>query len=406
MTEPWLEAPTTRSLNRPTRDRPTWIAYVQLAFWAWFLYGFGATQALLRDEQGTTRSVASLHGTAMAIGGLLGALLTARAVARWGRGVVMRASAIGAIAALLIYTWPGAAPPLSMAGAALASFFGTFLLITVNAFLLDYQGPAGPAALTEANALAAFAGIVGPVAIGIGAATVFGWRAGVWVVVIALIAVEIWRGRHVAVFGTKGLAQHEAEGGRFGTPVYWSLGVIMCFLAAEFSLTFWGADLLRERSGFGAAAAAASLASVTSGMLVGRLGGARLAERLPTESVLKGSIVVAMASFVLAWAFTWWPIVLFGLFLTGVGIGVHWPLGVARVVRASGGMTDRASAAASIAGSVSMAIAPFALGALSDTIGFHLAFLLVPLFLAVALVLMVLRPVPDVSVRADAALRP
>ena len=397
MTEAWLEGGRAGTLNRPDRDRPTWIAYVQLAFWAWFLYGFGATQALLRDEQGTSRSVASLHGTALAIGGLLGALLTARAVARWGRGVVMRASAIGAISAVLIYTWPGAAPPVSMLGAALASFFGTFLLITINAFLLDYQGLAGPAALTEANALAAFAGIVGPIAIGIGAATVLGWRAGVWVVVITLIAVEVWRGRHVGVFGSRGLAQHEAEGGRFGTPVYWSLGVIMCFLAAEFSLTFWGADLLRERSGFGAAAAAASLASITSGMLVGRLGGARLAERMPTESVLKGSIVVALASFILAWGFTWWPIVLLGLFLTGVGIGVHWPLGVARVVRASGGMTDRASAAASIAGSIAMAIAPFALGTLSDTIGFHLAFLLVPLFLAAALAILVLRPVPDAS---------
>ena len=133
-------------------------------------------------------------------------------------------------------------------------------------------------------------------------------------------------------------------------------------------------------------------------MLVGRLGGARLTERMPTETVLKGSIVLALGAFVLAWAFTWWPIVLLGLFLTGMGIGVHWPLGVARVVRASGGMTDRASAASSIAGSASMAIAPFALGTLSDTIGFHLAFLLVPVFLVVALALMLIRPVPDVDV--------
>lgn len=395
MTEPWLESPEVRPPVRPHRDRPTWIAYVQLAFWAWFLYAFGATQALLRDEQGTSRSVASLHGTALAIGGLVGALLTAKAIARWGRGVVMRVAALGATASLLVYTWPGALPPVSMLGAALCSFFGTFLLISINAFLLDYQGPAGPSALTEANALASFAGLLGPLAIGIGAATVLGWRWGVWIVVIALLLVEVWRGRHVAVFGTRGLARHEAEGGRFKAPVYWSLGVIMFFLGTEFSLTFWGADLLRERCGFGAAAAAASLATITGGMLIGRLWGARLAERLPTDTVLRGSIVVALVAFVLAWGFTWWPVVLTGLFLTGVGIGVHWPLGVARVVRASGGMTDRASAAASIAGSVSMAIAPILLGALSDAIGFHLAFLLVPVFLGGALVILIVRPVPD-----------
>ena len=399
MTEPWLEGPAAPPATRPRRDRPTWIAYVQLAFWAWFLYAFGATQALLRDEQGTTRSIAALHGTALAIGGLVGALLTAPAVARWGRGVIMRASALAAIASILVYTWPGAAPPVSMAGAALASFFGTFLLITINAFLLDYQGPAGPAALTEANALASFAGLVGPLAVGIGAATVLGWRWGMWIVVIALIGVELWRGRHVAVFGTKGLARHEAEGGRFGAPVYWSLGAIMCFLGAEFCLTFWGADLLRERCGFGPAAAAASLASITGGMLVGRWYGARLAQHLPTERLLRYSVVFALVSFVLAWGFTFWPVVLLGLFLTGIGIGVHWPLGVARVVRASGGMTDRASAAASIAGSIAIAIAPFALGVLSDTVGFHVAFLLVPAFLVGALVILVVRPVPDVPVR-------
>jgi predicted MFS family arabinose efflux permease len=401
VTEPWLEGSPTPTAVRPTRparpdrDRPTWIAYVQLAFWAWFLYAFGATQALLRDEQGTTRSMASLHGTALALGGLVGALLTARTVARWGRGSAMRVAGLAAVVSILVYTWPGAPPTVTMAGAALCAFFGTSLLITINAFLLDYQGRAGPASLTEANALASFMGLVGPLAIGLGAATVLGWRWGVWIVVIALVVVEVWRGRQVAVFGTRGLAQHEAEGGRFRAPVYWSLGIIMCFLGAEFSLTFWGADLLRERCGFGAAAAAASIASITGGMLIGRLWGSRLAQRMSTERLLKGSIVVALLAFVLAWSFTLWPVVLLGLLLTGIGIGVHWPLGVARVVRSSGGMNDRASAAASIAGSISMAIAPFALGTLSDTIGFHVAFLLVPAFLAVALVILVMRPVAD-----------
>ncbi len=397
MTEPWIEAPTdVVSTTRPVHDRPTSIAYVQLAFWAWFLYAFGATQALLRDEQGTSRSVASLHGTTLAIGGLIAAILTSRAVARWGRGIVMRGSAICAIASVLVFTWPGAPPAVTMTGAALASFFGTFLLITITAFLLDYQGPAGPPALTEANALASVAGIAAPLAVGIGAATVLGWRWGVWVAVIALVVVEFWRGRHVAVFGTRGLAAHEAEGGRFGRRVYWSLTLIMCFLGAEFCLTFWGADLLRERCGFGPAAAAASLMAVISGMLIGRLGGARLAERIPTERLLKGSVIFAIASFAIAWSFTLWPIVLLGMMLTGIGIGIHWPLGVARAVRASGGMTDRASAGASMAGSIAIGIAPFALGVLSDTVGFHVAFLLVPVLLAAGLVILVVRPEPDV----------
>jgi predicted MFS family arabinose efflux permease len=397
VTEPWLDGPKVARPNAPERDRPTWIAYVQLAFWAWFLYAFGATQALLRDEQGTTRSVAALHGTTLAIGGLIGALLTARVIDRWGRGLVMRVSALASAASVLLYTTPSGTLPVTLAGAGLACFFGTFLLISINAFLLDYQGSAGPASLTEANALASFAGLIGPLAVGIGAATVLGWRAGLWVVVVALVAVEFWRGRHIAVFGTRGLAAHEDAPGRLPRRVLWSLATIMCFLGAEFCLTFWGADLLRERCGFGPAAAAASLGTITGGMLIGRLWGSRLAQRMPTESLLKASILFALAAFALAWSFTLWPIVLLGLLLTGVGIGVHWPLGVARVVRSSGGMTDRASASASIAGSIAIGIAPIALGVLSDTVGFHVAFLLVPVLLLVALGLLVIRPVADVA---------
>jgi predicted MFS family arabinose efflux permease len=382
--------------GRPIRDRPTWIAYVQLSFYAWFLYAFGATQALLRDEQGTTRSVAALHGTTLAIGGLIGALACARMIDRWGRGRVLRVTGIGAATGILVYTAPGGLP-VTLFGAGLTSLFGTALLISVNAFILDYQGLAGPASLTEGNALASFAGLLGPLAIGLGVATVLGWRVGMWIVVAGLLAVEVWRGRDVRVFGARRPTHHERDTTPIPRQVIWSLAVIVCFLSAEFSLTFWGADLLRERCGFGPAAAAASLASVTGGMLVGRLIGARLAQLMPTESLLRLSILLAIGSFAIAWTFTQWPLVIAGLFLTGVGIAVHWPLGVSRVVRASGGLTDRASAAASVAASVAGGLAPFALGVLSDTAGFHTAFLLVPVFLGTALVILVIRPVPDVA---------
>jgi predicted MFS family arabinose efflux permease len=379
--------------GRPRRDHATLVTYVQLAFWAWFLYAFGATQALLRDEQGTSRAVASLHGTAMALGGLVGALLAARVIARWGRGAVLRASGLAVAGLVVLYTAPGAPFAVTILGIALVSLAGTMLMISINAFILDHQGSGGPAALTEANALASLAGLLAPLAVGLGAAGVLGWRAGVWVMVIGLVGVELWRGRRLTVYGTRGLARQEATGGPFGAPVYWSLAILMCFLAAEFCMTYWGADLLRERCGFGPAAAAASLAAITGGMLVGRVGGARLAEHVPAERLLGGSIALSLAGFALAWAFAWWPVVLTGLFATGIGLSVQWPLGVARIVRASGHLTDRASAAASVAGNIAMALAPFALGLLSDTVGFHQAFLLVPGFLVVAWVVLWRRPV-------------
>ena len=385
------------TINRPVHDRPTWVAYIQLAFFSWYTYGLGATMALLRDEQGTSRWLSSLHLTAAAIGGIIGGLLAARAIDRWGRGVVLRASTLLMAAGLLVYTSTTGGPAVTMTGLFLVGVTSAFVLISINAFILDHQGAAGPPALTEANALASFSGLFGPLAVGIGAATVLGWRIGIWVVVIGFIAIEIWRGRNTAVFGAPGEVVSHDEESQLSRRVFWSLGVIMCFLATEFSLAYWGADLLRERASYGPAAAAASLTALTGGMFFGRFFGSRIAERMSTELILKASIVVALGGFAIAWAFTNGAVIIIGLIVTGIGIGVHWPPGVARVVRASGGLTDRATAAASVAGSVAIGIAPFALGFLSDTIGFHVAFLLVPAFLVTALVLMIARPVSEVS---------
>jgi fucose permease len=384
----------TRLSTTPVRDRPTWIAYAQMCCYAWFMYSFGATIALLRDEQGTSRSVSSLHGSLLAFGALLGGLLAARVIDRWGRGRVLRVATIATATGILIYTAPGGLP-VTLFGVFFTGFAGAILLISVNAFILDYQGEAGPSSLTESNALSSLAGLIGPLVVGIGLATLVGWRIGMWSAVIALAITEVIRGRHVDVFGTAGGVARHHDGRHLPRRVYWTLAALMFFLATEFSLTFWGADLLRERCNFGPAAAASSLAAVTGGMLIGRFFGSRLALRFNTESILKGSIVLALFGFAFAWGFTEWPVVILGMLITGIGIGVHWPLGVARAVRSSGGLTDHAAAAASIAGSIAIAVAPFGLGALSDAIGFHEAFLLVPAFLVLALVILIVRPVPD-----------
>ena len=70
---------------RLERDRLTWLTYLQLGTYGYFLYGFGPSLSVLRDEQGTSRAVAGLHGTALAVGSLLAALMVARLVGRFGR---------------------------------------------------------------------------------------------------------------------------------------------------------------------------------------------------------------------------------------------------------------------------------------------------------------------------------
>lgn len=379
---------------RPLHDRVTSLSFAQLALFAWFMYGVGSTVALLRDEQGTSNAIAGLHSTALAVSGIISALLASGFVHRWGRGAMLRLASAGVVAGVVIYTWPGASFPVTFAGMCVVGFAGTLLVVVVNAFLLVHQQAAGPSALTEANAIASVSGLIAPLVVGALASTILGWRTGVLVVAVGLVIVEIARGRDLAPYavGEENHADH--RGARLPRRVFWSLALIVCFLAAEFSTVYWSADLLRERAGFSPAAAAASLSAVTAGMAIGRFAGARLAERISSDLILRWSVVIAIIGFAVSWAGASGAIIITGLAIAGLGMGVHWPLTVARAVRASGGMADRAAALASVSGSIAIATAPFALGLLSDAVGFHAAFLLLPALLVIALVILLARPEP------------
>ena len=365
--------------RRPHLDRITWITYLQLSLFAFFLYGFGATQALLRDEQGTSRTIASLHAIVFAAANVVAGLLIPRLMERWGRGRVIRYAVIVMSLGIAVYTAPFGLPA-SLIGTALVSCGGVSLVATANAFILDYQGSAGPAALTQANALAALFGFLVPLIIGLTTALAWGWRTGLWALIVALLVTELLRSRqphtprlqlaqgprpqHPTTTGNSG-HDHSPMPRRF----WWSLGVVGLLLATEFTLTLWSADLLRERAGLGPAAAAASLAAVTGGMFCGRIVGSRLAQRWSVDRLLVSSIVLTLSAFFVAWTFTrvghrdgalrCWP-----------RIAVHWPIGSRALSRAPG--KDRSRLRLVIRGSRGGGgIAPFVLGVLSDQIGFH-----------------------------------
>lgn len=391
-------APSAREALRPIRDRLTWIAYGQLFIFAWFNYAVGSTNALLRDEQGVSRTLSGLHSTGLATAGIVAGLVSARMVSHWGRGRILRVGSIGMAAGLLVYTWPGAPIAFTVFGVVIIGFFGALMIVSINAFLLAHQGKAGPASLTEANALASLAGLLAPLAVGLAAATFLGWRSGLLIIVLGAAGVEIWRGRSTKAFDVGQEKRSDGPQAPLPRRVYWTFAFIICVLGCEFSTVYWSADLLRDEAGFGPAAAAASIVAVTAGMAIGRAAGARLAQTMSSERILRASVVITLVGFVILWVTSIGWVILAGMFVMGLGMSVHWPLGVARAVHASGGMNDRASARTSVWGSCSIAVLPFVLGALADAVGIHGAFLLLPLLLVIALAILILRPDTEHSV--------
>ena len=365
-----------------TRDRLTWLVYLQLGVFGYFLYGFGPTVPLLREEQGISRTLSGLHGTALAFGTLAAAALTAAVVRRWGRATALWGGLAVLSLGVVVYV-STTALPLTLLGALLGSMGGSFTLAAVAPALIEHHGAGGPAAISEANATAAAAGIAAPLMIGAGVLTGLGWRAGPLLLLVLVVALVATLGR-TPIPPVHQVPGHHEGSSRLPTRYWIGWGVLAACISAEYCLTLWAADLLRSRDDLGAGTASAAITGLVVGMFLGRLSGGRLALRFGVDPLLYAAIGVAAAGFAIFWASTWAPLAVAGLLVCGLGVALHYPLGIARAIDASEGRPDLASARAGFAAALAVGVGPFALGALADQVGLHGAFLVVPALLGLA----------------------
>ena len=383
---------------RPIRDRTTLLAYAQLGLLGWFVYAFGASLTLLRDNEGLSRTAASLLSISLAAGGTLGSFLAASIVRRWGRGAMLRAGALAIAIGTLLYISDG---PLWLVatGPFIGSLGASFCAVGVSAYLEARQGAAADASLAEANLVASSASLIGILAVGVAATTILGWRLGLLLLVFVAIALEVLRGRTVEAFNVGTDMESRADAPRLPGLVWWAVLTLILLTSVEITLLQWGPDLLRERGGLEAGSASATIAAIVVGMIIGRLVGSRLVERVSSELVFGGSILFAAAAFVYTWLVTGAVPLIIGLVLIGVGIGMHFPLGIGRAMRASAGQPDRAAGWTSAGIGIMSGVAPFALAALADSWGVHKAFAVMLLFFAASFALLLWKRVPE-DVRA------
>lgn len=381
---------------RPHRDRPTWAGYILITSYVWFVYAFSSSQALIRDEQGTSRTISSLHVIFLSVGGIIAGLIAARLIMKLGRDRFIIFSVAGLAAGVLLYTAPGGIT-VTLAGTFFASFFGSSIIVGASAFLFDHQNEAGPASITEANAVAALSGALAPIAVGVGVSIFLGWRTGVWITLLGLLVSLLLMRNNFPVFRVPVDEQiREAHKVPFPRRFWWALGTLFILVSSEFILTLWSVDLLRDRGGLDAGAAAATVGALTFGIFMGRLIGSRFAEYFPVDRILSIAVLIACSGWLVVWMNTYAPIMIGGLVLSGIGVALFWPLGISRVVMASGGQNDRATALGAVAGASAGGVGPFALGALADAIGVHSAFLVLPVVLLSGLFLILIKPVTKI----------
>ncbi|MGI5492751.1 MFS transporter [Microtetraspora malaysiensis] len=377
---------TTVAAARLTRDRPTWLIYLQLATFATYLYGLSAALPMLRAELGVSQAAAGLHGTTMAVGGIAAGLALPALTSRFGRRAATWAGLAGMNIGMVTVAL-GHALPVTLLGYLLAGGSASVSLYAAMAVLSDHHGAAGPAAISEANAVGVTSGIAVSYLFSLAADSVLGWRSALYIPVVATTVLALAMGRVWVPAPSPAPAPVQSAGAprrAYGWRFHVAGAVLLCCVALEFTFNLWAAELLAQRAGLTVAQATTGLTAMLAGVAAGRFGGARLALRHPASAVLLGALAVTLAGWTIFWTATAVPVAYAGLALSGLGISVHFPLALSRVIAASGGRPDAATGAASIWGSLGSGGGPFVLGALGDGFGTHTAFLLVPALILLA----------------------
>jgi MFS family permease len=373
----------TAGAGRLTRDSATWLVYLQLSTFATMLYGLSAALPLIRIDQGTSQTVAGLHGTALAAGAIVCGLMMGRLTRRFGRRRVVWFGLAGMdLGVLLIAAFP--VLPVTLAGFFLANTAAQMTLFGGMAALSEHHGAEdGPAAISEANAVAVTVGVATTLLLSVLAQAGFGWRVGLLIPTVATVLLAVTMGR---VWTREAPAVAVVSGPKvpFGMRFHVAGVVLLSCVAVEFCFNLWAAKLFADQTGLSAAAAATGLTAFTAGVAVGRFTGARLALRYSPAVLLVGALGVTAVGWLLFWGSTSVLLGYAGLMLSGLGVAVQFPMCVALLIGASGGRPDAAVARASIFGGIGLGAGPFVLGALADGFGTHGAFLLAPALMGVA----------------------
>jgi MFS family permease len=360
-------------MQRPfVRTPRTWLAYLALGYYGYLLNGLGPAMPFLRSDLHLSYAEGSLHSSAFALGMVVAGLLGDQLAHRRGRYAAMVCGLCG-LAGGSVVLIAGPFAFFTLGGAFVMGSLGTLVLVLVPAIIADEHGPASAIALNEANVVSSTLAVLAPLIIGGLAHTIFGWRSAFLLGGLLLVPIA----GQLHTLKLPGVASGGSTHSQ-GEPLpraYWAYWLLLvCCISLEFTMIFWTADFLHTVARVQKDTASALVSIFLAAMVIGRIAGSRLTRVFRADTLLVPALAVTAVGFPMYWLIAITPLRIVGLFITGTGIAMLYPLALALALEAVPGRSAAASARATLASATAIGIAPLVLGGLADHVGIATAY--------------------------------
>ena len=372
------------------RDRFFWVVATQTAIVNFYLGGFGPAQSLLRADQGTSLTMAGLHGAALGIASIIAGYANPHLAHKFGRTKSQWIGLVIFAVGLLMFI---VSPPIFLTlPATLITGFGVSIVInTMLTTMSHHYGKAAEVAIPQANGVSSVGFVLGTGLIGT-IATIYPnyWRLGLLlalpaVAILMLVGREREKEEHIP----------DTEGPQNGkmSPKFWLawFGFVAC-ISSEFATSFWASALLKDRVGSSAAISTVAVVAYGTGLAIGRWYGGNLLKNIKLDNQLFLLIALQFVGFMTYWLSHSMWLSLLSLLVVGMGISMQFGLSAIRLVGFSDGRPDLAVGRSSLGAGIAIAGAPFLLGFLGDNFGISRAYIMVPVLIALAFIIIKLTP--------------
>jgi len=370
------------------RNRLTWLAYLMLAYIAVNQSILGPLMPSLRNEFSLNYTQGGLITAALAVGLICSGLTSDWLAHRFNRRTIFWGGGIGLVLSVVMLALSHRYELLLLA--ALGMGFGSSLTqVMIQALLSDQHAERRTVALTEANVAASFSATLTPFIIGSLPRLGLDWRTIpiLPLFLLSMLAAFFYRESIPDSASTKAGSGSGNTRLSFSFWLYWT--VLLLVVSAEMVIAVWATDFLANAAGLGSTNAALAYSAFPAAMLTGRFLGSRISQRWSSQVLLPVALGVTLIGFPIFWLSRSAMFNIIGLFITGLGIANLYPLTLSSAVGLAPGLSNQASARASLAVGIALLCAPLFLGWLSDQFGIQNAYGIVIVFAVLAMVIVI-----------------